>query len=61
MTESTRLDSRSHSLLDAFFSAHDIHSIRVSTDADIRDEEASLVDIHFAAGEETGEFRANFK
>ena len=61
MTESISLDPHPRSLLDAFFSAHDIHSIRVSADADIRDDETSLVDIQFAAGEETGEYRANFK
>jgi hypothetical protein len=54
-------DPLSRSLLEGFYKAYDIHSIRVSADADIRDEETSLVDIRFSAGEETGSYRVNFK
>lgn len=54
-------DPLSRSLLEGFYKAYDIHSICVSADADIRDEETSLVDIQFSAGEETGSYRVNFK
>jgi len=55
------LSPDSRALLEEFFSTHDIHSIRISADGDIRDNETSLVDIQFTAGEETGEYQANFK
>lgn len=61
MNRSVRLDPLSHAMLDEFFCAHDIHSIQICADADIRDDEASLVDIKFAAGEESGSYRVNFK
>ena len=54
-------DPLSRSLLDEFYRAYDIHSINVSADADIRDDETSLVDIQFAAGEETESYQVNFK
>ena len=61
MNAAAELNADSRSLLDDFYQAYDILSISVSADADIRDDEASLVDIQFAAGEEVGGYRVNFK
>jgi hypothetical protein len=58
---STALSPDIRVLLEDFFRSYDINSIRVSADADIRDDETSLVDIQFAAGEETGDYQVNFK
>jgi hypothetical protein len=59
MSSSAVSERSSDRLLADFFDAYDIQSIQVSHDADIRDDEASLVDICFDSGGDG--YRASFK
>lgn len=56
-------DQATVALLTEFFSAYHIEAIRVSKDADIRDDEVCLVDISFNrdAGEESHQYQVTFK
>ena len=61
MSELVSKDQPWGALLADFFASYDINKIRIFRDTDIRDAEASLVEVSFGRGDETGPYQVNFK